>query len=1068
MNEAGAKHHSRPLRAMHPLSSIRARILAGILLVLALLVTVSVVVWQASRELETVLATDAVSLRSAQQGSAARTALMKLRWGVADYLRSGGIAERDALESAMDRLERTATAAEDDGPASAALGRVALVAQIRAEMRSVSDAIETRRVAAGLLEDTAAVLGNSATTLTEAASRTGDRSLAEPAAALLSAASRLVAASTRFSRSDSGIWTSIAASDAARVRTLLGGSLNVVGSPPRIQRLAVVTADALDALMAATGQLSIALQTRGERLAGISAVSGRLAVATERAALAIAAEREQRRAETVHAQARLRATVIWATAAACLLGLPIATGLIVSITRSTRRLASAMESIGAGTLDLALPDGGSSELGQLVAAAELMRGRVQAMVELEVEDRRTAQNRLVDALESSDEGIVLVDSTGHLVIVNSQMTRFYPAAADLLQPGAAFAAFAVATGGAAVLEADGGNAPETPLADGRWVRVSRSATQGGGFVAITSDITALKQREAELRQANGRFDAALTHMSQGLCLYNGAGRLMVVNQRFHEIFGLPAERIATGCSFRDVLEIMHAAGHLPLGMGVDVMFAACSARLATRRGGSMLLTISGGRVVAISYEPTAEGGWVTTYDDVTERQRIEKQAVFLARHDALTRLPNRVLFHERIGQALAQVGRGAQAAVLCLDLDRFKEVNDTLGHPIGDSLLQAVADRLQACVREVDTVARLGGDEFAVVQVGLESPADAELLARRLVDAISQPYDLDGHHVSIETSIGVTLAPSDGTHPDTLLKNADMALYRAKLEGRGTYRFFERDMDVRLQARRTLELDLRSALAAGEFELFYQPLVDLASDQICGFEALMRWHHPTRGLVNPAEFIPVAEEIGLIVPMGEWALNQACMEAAGWPGSIKVAVNLSPVQFKSGALVHAVIDALHRSGLSARRLELEITESVLLQSNKATLATLHDLRDLGVRIAMDDFGTGYSSLSYLRSFPFDKIKIDQSFVRDLCAKPDSIAIVRAVTGLGASLGMMTTAEGVETYEQLARLRAECCTEVQGYLLSRPCPASEVIGLLQRSMDETWLNPRENRAATHTG
>ena len=287
------------------------------------------------------------------------------------------------------------------------------------------------------------------------------------------------------------------------------------------------------------------------------------------------------------------------------------------------------------------------------------------------------------------------------------------------------------------------------------------------------------------------------------------------------------------------------------------------------------------------------------------------------------------------------------------------------------------------------------------------------------------------------------------------------------MEGRGTYRFFEPEMDDRLQARRALELDLRSALTAGEFELFYQPLLDLASNQICGFEALMRWHHPTRGLVSPAEFIPVAEEMGLIVPLGEWALRQACMEAAGWPGSVKVAVNLSPVQFKSSSLVQAVAEALDRSGLPARQLELEITESVLLQDNKATLAMLHDLRDLGVRIAMDDFGTGYSSLSYLRSFPFDKIKIDQSFVRDLCAKPDSIAIVRAVTGLGSSLGMMTTAEGVETHEQLRRLRIECCTEVQGYLLSRPCPASNVAGLLQRSQAKGWLDPEENSVIADT-
>ena len=1055
--------HSRQSRGLHPLSSIRARILAGIGLVLVLLVVVSVRVWQASGELERALEADAASQRSAQQGGTARTALVELRLGVADYLRIGGIAEKDALEGAMSRLEQAARAAGEDKAARAAQARVALVVRVRAELPPVSEAIELRRAAAGLLDDAAAVLGNSATTLAETAFRTGDRSLSEPAAALLSAVSRSVAASSRFSASDDDTSAGIAMSEAARAKALLDGFLNVASSPPRIQRLSLVTAGALDALTAAAGQLHIAVQRRGERLAGFSALSDRLAAAAERAALAIAAERQQRRAETAQAQAKLRATVIWATVAACLIGLSIAIGLILSITRSTRRLAAAMESIGAGTLDLALPDGDSSELGQLFAAAEVMRARVQAMVETEAEERRSAQNLLIDALEGSGEGIVLVDSAGHLVAVNSQMARFYPSAAYLLQAGSSFGAFAAAVGGAAQLDAIVDGATELPLGGGRWVRISRSATQTGGFVAITSDITALKQREAELRQTNGRFDAALTSMSQGLCLYSDAGRLLVVNQRFHEIYGLRPERVAAGCSFRDVLEAMQSAGHLPAGACVDTLSAAWSARLAQRRGGSMLQAIGGGRKVAISYEPTAEGGWVATYDDVTERQRVEEQAVFLARHDALTRLPNRVLFRERIEQALAQVGRGAQAAVLCLDLDRFKAVNDTLGHPVGDSLLQAVADRLQACVRDVDTVARLGGDEFAVVQVGLDPLEGAELLACRLVDVLSRPYDLDGHSVVIGTSVGVALAPHDGTHPDTLLKNADTALYRAKQEGRGTHRFFEREMDTRLQARRAFELDLRSALVAGEFELFYQPLMDLTSTRICGFEALMRWRHPTRGLVSPAEFIPVAEEIGLIVPMGEWVLNQACTEAAGWPEGIKVAVNLSPVQFQSGALLHAVTGALHRSGLPARRLELEITESVLLQNNKATLATLHDLRGLGVRIAMDDFGTGYSSLSYLRSFPFDKIKIDQSFVRDLCAKPDSAAIIRAVTGLGASLGMTTTAEGVETHAQLARLRNECCTEVQGYLLSRPCPAGEVAGLLRRSLDENWLYPCKDKA-----
>ncbi len=1041
---------------------------------LAPLVIVSVTVWQATSELERALKADAASERSAQQGGAARTSLVELRLSVADYLHAGGIADQEALDRAMSRLERAARAADEGRAAKVAQDRVSLVAQIRAELTSVAEAIELRRAGAGLLDNAAAVLGAGATTLAEAASRTGDRSHSEPAAAMLSAASRAVAAAARFSGMDDGAAASAAVSEAARARALLDDILNPAETPQRLRRLSHVTAEALDAFTAAISQLDDARQKRSERLAGLSTLSGRLAAVNGKAALDIADERQQRRAETAHAQARLRATVIWATAAACLVGLSVAIGVILTITRSTRRLAAAMESIGTGTLDLVLPSGDDSELGQLFAAAELMRGRVQAIVELEVEERRSAQTRLVNALEGSDEGIVLVDSAGQLVVVNSQMTRFHPATAHLLQPGMPFLAFAAATGGEAMLISsredarDAGPAPmpisprvcryELPLEDGRWVGVSRSATQDGGFVAITSDITALKQREAELRQTNERFDAALTSMSQGLCLYDGTGRLLVVNQRFHEIYGLPADRVAVGCRFRDVLEAMHGAGHLPSGTCVDTLSAAWSARVAQRLGGSMLQAINGGRTVAISYEPTAEGGWVATYDDVTERQRVEKQALFLARHDALTRLANRVLFHERVEQAMAQVGRGAQAAVLCLDLDRFKAVNDTLGHPVGDLLLQAVADRMQACVREVDTVARLGGDEFAVVQVGLDDPDGAGLLARRLVDVISQPYDLDGHHVVIGTSVGVALAPHDGTRPDTLLKNADMALYRAKLEGRGTYRFFERDMDVKLQARRALELDLRAALVDGEFELFYQPLLDLASNAICGFEALIRWRHPTRGLVGPAEFIPVAEELGLIVPMGEWVLRQACTEAAAWPAGIKVAVNLSPIQFKSGQLVPTVIDALHRSGLPAFRLELEITESVLLQDNKATLATLHGLRGLGVRIAMDDFGTGYSSLSYLRSFPFDKIKIDQSFVRDLGAKPDSIAIVRAVAGLGASLGMMTTAEGVETHAQLVQLRSESCTEVQGYLLSRPCPASEVTGLLQRSQDLDWLDP----------
>jgi diguanylate cyclase (GGDEF)-like protein len=446
-----------------------------------------------------------------------------------------------------------------------------------------------------------------------------------------------------------------------------------------------------------------------------------------------------------------------------------------------------------------------------------------------------------------------------------------------------------------------------------------------------------------------------------------------------------------------------------------------------------------------------------TFNDLIEhlgaRQTLEQRLEHMAHHDALTDLPNRLRLRQATENELARVQRGETIAVLCLDLDHFKSVNDTLGHPAGDCLLRTVAERLRQSVRETDIVARVGGDEFAVVQVAAEQPRGAIVLADRLIETLAKPFDLDGHQVVIGTSIGIALAPSDGLDTDQLMKNADMALYRAKADGRGVSRFFEPEMDAKMQARRTLEIDLRKALVEDEFELYYQPLVNLQSDAVSGFEALLRWNHPTRGLVPPSEFIPVAEEMGLIVPLGEKILRQACAEAAGWPDDIKVAVNLSPVQFKSKTLALAVISALASSGLPPHRLELEITESVLLQDSELTLTTLHQLRALGVRIAMDDFGTGYSSLSYLRSFPFDKIKIDQSFVRDMSGKEDSIAIVRAVAGLGKNLGMATTAEGVETQEQLRYLRQEGCTEVQGYLFSRPMPARNIRHLLERVRNE---------------
>ena len=464
--------------------------------------------------------------------------------------------------------------------------------------------------------------------------------------------------------------------------------------------------------------------------------------------------------------------------------------------------------------------------------------------------------------------------------------------------------------------------------------------------------------------------------------------------------------------------------------------------------GSYIQNLSDGRSIAATFRPMPNGGIVVTFEDITEKLLAEEKIRHLAHYDALTNLPNRVAFYDQMDTIMKHLRRAESIGVLSLDLDHFKAVNDTLGHPIGDRLLQEAAQRMQSCLRDGDIAARLGGDEFAILQVPVEKPADVTALATRLIEVVGAPYDLDNRPVSVGVSIGIALAPSDGDEPDTLIKNADLALYRAKTDGGGVYRFFEAEMDARMQARRVIELDLRRAISNGdEFELLYQPIVDVKTRKIASCEALMRWHHPERGLVMPMEFIPVAEATGLIVQLGEWVLQQACAEAARWPNDIAVAVNLSPAQFKSKNLVPAVINVLAASGLPASRLELEITELVLLEESEGAFAVLNQLHDLGIRIAMDDFGTGYSSLGYLRRFPFSTIKIDQSFIRDLPGKEDSLAIVRAVVGLSSSLGIKTIAEGVETEEQLASITSEGCTESQGFLFSKPRQSTEVRQML---------------------
>jgi diguanylate cyclase (GGDEF)-like protein/PAS domain S-box-containing protein len=570
----------------------------------------------------------------------------------------------------------------------------------------------------------------------------------------------------------------------------------------------------------------------------------------------------------------------------------------------------------------------------------------------------------------------------------------------------------------------------------------------------------LRARDVELQTQNARFDAALNNMSQALCMVDAEQRVIVCNVRFLELFGLAADAVRPGVAIAEVFSAIGANGGYDRRIIETIQLEQLSLA-ATGRPWRFVQEDSRGRALSVSHQPMAGGGWVATYEDISDRRQAEARIRFMAHHDALTGLPNRLLFRERMEAVLERIRRPSDAvAVLCLDLDYFKDINDTLGHPAGDLLLEAVARRLRNCIRSGDLAARLGGDEFAVLQFSEQQPADAELLAQRILEALRQPYDIEGQPAIVSVSIGIAVASESGVSADMLLKCADLALYRAKADGRGTYRFFEARMDAEIQARRAIELDLREALERSELEVFYQPLFDLHRRQVSGFEALLRWRHPVRGMISPAQFIPIAEDLRLINPIGEWVLRRACGDAASWPEHVKISVNLSPMQFRTEDLVPAVERALAHSGLPAPRLEVEITESALLQNNDKVLSTLHQLHALGVRIALDDFGTGYSSLSYLRSFPFDKIKIDQSFVREIGSRPDCLAIVTSVASLARQLGMSTTAEGVETAEQLTELQAAGCDEVQGFYFDRPKPLAATL----RWFDGSVQQMREAAAA----
>jgi diguanylate cyclase (GGDEF)-like protein/PAS domain S-box-containing protein len=691
---------------------------------------------------------------------------------------------------------------------------------------------------------------------------------------------------------------------------------------------------------------------------------------------------------------------------------------------------------------------------------EIARNRAET--EAAIAEARKSHERLREAIDILPQGIVFLDADGRYILWNKKYSEIYSRSSDLFEHGARLqdtirigverGDYPEAIGREEQWIADRlarlyqpGERHEQILADGRCILIEERLTEDGGIIGLRVDITELKQREASFRLL---FDSNPVPMI--VCALDD-GRILGVNDAAVEHYGYSRAQFE-----KLTIRSVQAFGAEPPWAGERSSDEqAARTWKHVRADGSLIDLAIYSRHLVYGDRPAV----LLSLMDITERKRAEARVAFMAQHDGLTGLPNRNLLRQHMDELLVHTRRSAEkVAVLVLGLDSFKAVNDSLGHGIGDKLLRSVAKRLRSTLREEDTVARLNSDEFAVVQSGLTRPDDAVLLARRLLEAIGDPYLIDGHSIVIGASIGIAMAPGDGDDSDKLLKNADMALSRAKNDSRGTFSFFEAGMDARAQSRRRTEIDLREAIQNDVLRPYYQPLIDLVTGRITGFEALVRWPHPERGMIPPAEFIPIAEETGLINALGGLMLRRACMDAARWPDDVHIAVNLSPLQFRVGNLLSVVMDALKQSGLPARRLELEITETLLLEKSSQVLATLHALRALGVRISMDDFGTGYSSLSYLRSFPFDKIKIDQSFVRDLAANRDAQAIVRSIVSLGIGLGVTITAEGVETEAELRCLRAEGCHEAQGFLFSRARPNAEIIALLKAQYGADFSAP----------
>ena len=669
----------------------------------------------------------------------------------------------------------------------------------------------------------------------------------------------------------------------------------------------------------------------------------------------------------------------------------------------------------------------------------------------------SVNHRLDASLNNLSQGLCMFDANERLVLCNRRFLEIFRLPAGIALEGCTYrqlldhCAAAGTLGGdpaqycADLLATIASAKPKNvcwDLPDGRTLSVIDQPIAGGGWITTYYDITLRRLVERERDQERELANLIFENVSSPIYLKDVRDRRFVsVNRAAETQLG----RMRADILGKTVYDVHDQATADTIAGQEDQTLLTDSEQVFE----AYPVCIQGIRRVSVAKrmiirdDSGAPKYILGVVDDVTERMQDREQIEYLASHDSLTGLTNRAQFIAELDRALARAQRGERFALLYLDLDHFKRVNDTLGHLIGDDLLKGIADRLRSCVRETDVVARLGGDEFAVLQAPVAHPSDTAALATRISKLLNAPFEFGEHKAGVSVSIGISIAPQDTSERDQLLQFADLALYAAKENGRGSYHFYEADLDTRMKARQKLETDLRDALAKGEFELHYQPIVNLDSNRIDCCEALLRWHHPERGMVAPAEFIAVAEESGIIVALGEWVLRQACTDAATWPDGVRVAVNISAAQFKCGTLGPLVVRALAASRLSASRLEIEITETVLMQDTFATLSTLHQLRDLGVRISMDDFGIGYSSLSYLRSFPFDKIKIDRSFIENISEKDNCVAIVQAVTTMANRLGMTTAAEGIETEDQRRKVQELGCTEMQGYLFSRPLPAADL-------------------------